>query len=627
MLRKTEAFSVGTKALKARRSTISLKVYHPKKSEGYEYIGKSADTVGGQIFYDAIGIIFGGNPEKAVQYAKITASVIHNGEGAIGGAFLSACISAAFCENDIEKIIQTAIPEDSEYAGMVRNIVDFHSKVPYEWTAGQHYIEDNYNKHYVWDYGSHIIMALLCGNDNFSYSMEICLKLGGDTDCNCGNLGAILVALNSYEKIPSDNWIKPMNDVLYCSGTVPCENEVSITQFTAYMIKLFAKFNNSDIPEYIERASRLNNFMLAFENSYQKMEASLWRNGTERTDLVNSSNLWVSSGEVKNLSGSPYTLKVWADKVKHGDCLRVYRWFNLGNFDNIKYEPISCTKIYPRQKVKVNVMTRYNTACMKVRIIAYSLFEDKAGCSTNSCSPYIYIKSGKWYTLELVIDEIPSFYNCINVEMIVTQDSYYENEYDGIDLYIDDLHIKGNPHYTTDFSLTRGILNNENHYPILQNFSVCYGEAYEDSGNDYGYIRFYSGYFVSCLKGKHFQQLAYENNLAMAFSVRGAVEHFAVGFHNGKMAVLESAGMPGKYNELVSEYYSYDIKKFYHFEVQVRKGKISFIVCEINSTDKNDILWETKKVLTYNTEYYIPDDCIGFVGIGNCITVYEYGII
>lgn len=197
--------------------------------------------------------------------------MIHNGEGAIGGSFISACISAAFFENDVEKIINTAllcIPSDSKYAEMIRNIMDFHAKAPREWTACQHYIEDNYNKHYAWDYGSHIIMALLYGNGNFSYSMEICLKSGGDTDCNCGNLSAILGAMNGYEKISFDNWIKPMNDVFYCSGAMPCENEVSITQFTAYLVKLFAKFHRYDVPEYIERASKLNNFVSAFEYSY-----------------------------------------------------------------------------------------------------------------------------------------------------------------------------------------------------------------------------------------------------------------------------------------------------------------------------------------------------------------------
>lgn len=60
----------------------------PTASGSYEYIGKSIDNVGGQIFYDAVGIILGGNPKEAARCVKLIASVMHNGEGAIGGSFI-----------------------------------------------------------------------------------------------------------------------------------------------------------------------------------------------------------------------------------------------------------------------------------------------------------------------------------------------------------------------------------------------------------------------------------------------------------------------------------------------------------------------------------------------------------
>lgn len=643
------------------KSTES-KVFHnlvrgvsPTKSGSYDYIGNSADTVGGQIFYDAVGIIFGGNPKAAACCAKFIASVMHNGEGAIGGSFISACISSAFNENSIEKIIDTAlalIPVDSEYAKMVRNIVDFYHKVPYEWTACQHYIEDNYTGHTAWDYGAHIIMALLYGNGSFSYSMEICLKSGGDTDCNCGNLGAILGAMLGYEKISFNNWIKPMNDVLYCSSAVPYENEVSITQFTAYLIKLFAKFNSYSVPNYIKNASELNNLSFAFPYSYQNFHILMWRNGEKMKSLVNDNNMWVSSKEVNAPSGSPYTLKIWADSVKAKDCIKVYRWFNIGKFDNIKYEPTSCTKIYPGQKISVNVMTRYNTACMKVRLSVYSKIEDKT-----SYSECVSLERGKWQNIEFTVpNNIYSFYECVNIEAIMTENSYYENGYDGIDLYFDDFKISGNPEYSISFEDNKHLIDNNHHYPIFKNFSLCYGEAYEGQ-NKRRYIRFHSGYPKSYIERSHWQQLSYDNKFALAltgnyidnciiycfmsilptkeeyydynnnaslltFAAKGANEHYAAGFYNGKIAILKSKDIPGKYEELISQKYDYNITKRYCFEVVLIDGLIDFNIYE---SDGNDNIKE--KNLCFETDKKLLKGCIGFAGIGNGITVYEYGII
>ncbi len=604
----------------------------PEKSGDYDHIGSSADTVGGQIFYDAVGIILGGRPDEAARCAKLIASVMHNGEGAIGGSF----ISAAFNENSVEKIINTAlsfIPAKSKYAKMVRNIVNFYHKVPHEWTACQHYIDENYKGYNVWDFGAHIIMALLYGNGNFSYSMEICLKSGGDTDCNCGNLGAILGAMLGHKKILYENWIKPMNDVLYCSSAVPYENEVSITQLTAYMVKLFAKFNSYRIPDYIKTASELNSFSFAFRYSYQNFHILMWRNGKKRNDLVNDGNMWVSSNEVKAPSGSPYTLKIWADAVRKNDCIKIYRWFNIGTFDNIKYEPTSCTKIYPRQKINVNVMTRYNTAGMKARLSVYSQIENK-----NAYSEYITLEQGKWQKLEFTIPEsyssisrsmsdfeskheMYSFYDCLNIELMMSENSYYDNGYDGIDLYVDTLKITGTPHYCVNSNYTGNITDNSGYYTIMKNFTVCYGEAYSgiyynEEENRFKYVQFYSGYPDSRLEQGHWQKIAHDKNFALAltvsyvdnctvfcdmsvlpnrgsykdyknnaslivFGAKGAADYYAVGFCNGKIVILKSDAV-GEFTELASSEYKYDYTKRYHFRVYLSNGNISFIVQQVD---------------------------------------------
>ncbi|MDE5763631.1 MAG: ADP-ribosylglycohydrolase family protein [Ruminococcus sp.] len=630
----------------------------PRISGDYDIIGRSADTVGGQIFYDAVGIILGGKPEEAARCARIIAGVMHNGEGAIGGSFISACISAAFNENNVENIVNTAlslIPSDSKYAEMVRNIMDFYHRVPNEWTACQHYIDKNYTGYNAWDFGAHIVMALLYGNGNFSYSMEICLKSGGDTDCNCGNLGAILGAMIGHKKISYKNWIKPMNDILYCSSAVPYENEVSITQLTAYMIKLFAKFNGYSIPNYIKTASELNKFSFAFRYSYQNFHVLMWRNDKQMDDWVNDNNMFVSDENVGAPSGSPYTLKIWADSVRKNDCIKIFRWFNIGNFDNTKYEPTSCTKIYPGQTIRVNVMTRYNTARMKARLSVYSQTEGK----DRPCHEYVYLEQGKWNKLEFTIPSagMYSFYDCVNIELIMSKDSYYSNGYDGIDLYIDTLKITGKPCYRVNPAYTGNITDNSGYYTIMKNFNVCYGEAYSGGYYKSSYMQFHSGYPNSRLEQDHWQEIAYNKNFALAFTgsyvdncdifcdmsvlpdgesyqdygnnaslivfgAIGAADYYAAGFYNGNIVILKSDAV-GEFTVLASKRFEYDYTSRYRFKVSLSNG---FIVFYVNYISPNNNTYELKTI-TYNTGKSGLKGCIGFAALGNGITVYEYGII
>lgn len=649
-----------------------------EESGNYNHIGDLADMIGGQIFYDAVGLIFAGQPQMASYCSGIISSVMHNGEGAYGAQFICSCISAAFIESDIDKIINIGlsnIPSNSKYANMVKDIVSFYKKNPASWISCQHYIDEHYAGLHIWNHSAHIIMALLYGNSEFTYSMEICLKSAGDTDCNCGNLGTILGVLKGYQGISYDNWIAPLNDVLYCSGTVPYENEVSITQFAAFIIKLYGKFNHCVIPEYIENASKSNYFSFVFPYSYQNMSARMWRDGQACDDKVNRNSLWVSANEVIPPSNSPYALKFWADSVRANDCLRVYRWFNdIGRYyseEDLTYEPTSCTKIYPGQQISVNVIFLQNTARVNLYLTAYSSRED----TTMRCPSPIMPKTGVWCQLKWRLPNINSYYDCINIEIIPTQDSYYENGYDGISMYIDDLKIEGNPNYVIDLSANINMVNNQYHYPLVYNFTVCYGEADEglDRGHfSYGrdnYIRFYSGWPEHSLTNMKylFQSIAQRNKLVMAFTgsyisghylvfcnmsvipkggdpnkynldrtlnsslilfaAKGTIEHYAAGFYGNKIAILKSGEIPGKYIELCTCEYDYDMEAQYIFRVEIESGHITFTVYGMDGSNNDQVIDENRtSTISCSVDDKSVWGCIGFAGTGNGITVYIYGV-
>ena len=87
-----------------------------------------AEQIGGQIFIDTWGLVTPGNPDLAAKLAKEAASVTHGGNGIYGGIFVAVCISYAFLEKDIKKIIEKGlsyIPSDCEYTLVVSAVMNF----------------------------------------------------------------------------------------------------------------------------------------------------------------------------------------------------------------------------------------------------------------------------------------------------------------------------------------------------------------------------------------------------------------------------------------------------------------------------------------------------------------------
>ena len=616
----------------------------PEVSGDYEHVGSLCNCIGGQIFFEAIPLICAGHPEDAAKVAGIVSRVMHNGEGAIGGQFICACVSAAFVEKDIEKVIEKAlslIPPESHYAKMVNNIIYIYHKDPYNWHLCQHYINTYYDDHDAWDYGAKIVMSLLYGNGNFGYSMQICLQAAGDTDCNCGNVGSILGAFCGYKGISYHNWIEPLYDKFYISSTIPYENDVSITRFTAKLIALHCKFYKKAVPDYIKKAAEENVIAFPFSHSRQGMEAIMWRNGNECYDLVNSERSLYLSQDVTAPSGSPYTLKFWAHYVKANDCMRIYRWFN-GEKDfqyNRTYEPTSCTRIFAGQTIRTKIYTRYNNCNMRICLLAYSSTLDK-----DRASKPITLKPYEWTELSFTLPDIGAHYDCLNIQIIPERDSYFENGYDGLDLYVDTIEILGTPHYKIDFSYNRHATDQHHHYPVMKDFDICYGEA---KWLHNGSVHFYAGYkhryqmttenkgYVMAVTGAYMKNYIakckmsilpqddttqidkYNSSALMLVAVNGVTHHYAVGFHNGKIAILKSGSLPAEYIVLSTSDYDYDPSKKYRFRATVAEGEILFTVTEEDGSNKKTIQAETEAPLS---------GCIGFGSLKSGITIYSYSV-
>ena len=196
-----------------------------------------SEQIGGQIFSDLWGLIIPSDVQKAAHYSELASSISHDGAALHGARFVAALASAAFNYTNIAALIEealTVIPHESEYAQVVRDMVRYHQENPTSWREAFEYLKKN------WGYDRYggvvpiipnagiIVLALLYGNGDFSETIEIGNMCGWDTDCNVGNLGAIMGVVVGLEGIES-RWRIPMADELVTAGLNGEDNYTDIT--------------------------------------------------------------------------------------------------------------------------------------------------------------------------------------------------------------------------------------------------------------------------------------------------------------------------------------------------------------------------------------------------------------
>ncbi len=182
-----------------------------------------AEQIGGQIFVDTWGLIWPGRPEKAAEYASAAASVSHDGNGVYGGAFMAACVAAAFTAADVDEILDTAvryIPNDCDYRKAVDLVRAFHRRHPDGFRACRDYIAETFDNplgYHIVPNAAVCILALLYGGGDLGRSIEISVMCGYDTDCNASNIGTILGVLGGVDGLP-ERYRAPIRDgaVLSC---------------------------------------------------------------------------------------------------------------------------------------------------------------------------------------------------------------------------------------------------------------------------------------------------------------------------------------------------------------------------------------------------------------------------
>jgi ADP-ribosylglycohydrolase. len=198
---------------------------------GHPDYSTHADDIDFQIEADYIGFINPGMPQSASKIADKIGHIMNYGDGVYGGVFVAALYTEAYFENSIPKIIDKAllsIPEESDYAKIVRDVVILHKQYPSDWRKAWQELENKWGKVQICEAGTtfnidaklngaYIVMGLLYGEGDIDKTMEISTRCGQDSDCNPSNAVAVLGIINGFSSFPKDyqDAIMAIKDSLY----------------------------------------------------------------------------------------------------------------------------------------------------------------------------------------------------------------------------------------------------------------------------------------------------------------------------------------------------------------------------------------------------------------------------
>ena len=412
-----------------------------------------AEQIGGQIFIDCWGLVNPANPERAAQYAKKMSSVTHGGNGVYGGMFIASCISQAFVEMDIEKIIKTGlsvIPADCEYARMAKAVMDYYSSDPNKsdydaWRNAFKYVKKHFGYH-LYPGGCHIIpnsaviiLSLLYGRGDFSRTINIANMCGWDTDCNVGNAGTIVGVLNGLKGI-GKSWRQPLNDFVCASSVIGCLNIQDIPQLVTYTAKLAYKIENLAFPD---------EYKDIFDADYKYFHFEY--PGSTHAFRAESDDMAANDRFILENCGMAHTgkggLKVIVPKVYAGSAVRVFNktYYVPADFSDSRYDPDFSPVLYPGMKVESYVMIPKGEESGEYRARMYIKDRNKG---KRYYGEEINLPYDKWTYLEY---DIPHMDDVIICEAGV---EFYPVSGTGDTqiFYLDDVKFTGYPDYGIDFA-------------------------------------------------------------------------------------------------------------------------------------------------------------------------------
>lgn len=492
------------------------------RSGSMELNGKVvAEQIGGQIFSDIWGIVAPNNPLLAADFAERASSVSHDGNGMYGGRFVAACVSAAFGISDPLKLVEAGlavIPAGSEYARLVRAVRDFYSANREDWHACYRFIHSNfgYDKYggvvHIIPNAGIVVMALLYSQGDFSKAIQIATEGGWDTDCNAGNVGAIMGVAVGLDGIPA-RWRTPMNDVLACASNIGVRNLTDIPTCADLFVRLGRQVAGlAPLPEKARCHFDYPGATQGFIGSAKK------------ATIVDIRNQPAPQREGRALR---YTVKKLEKKGEVRLYVRTYYAPDdlSANFYGASFSP----KIYPGQILRASLYLPPGSP----QGIRAALYISSSFARETLQAEGQVLEPGKWHDLSFHIPGGTGLY-ITEVGAVIRHE--LDNPWNG-SIWIDDCDWDGKSDFFYDFKQSRNEYGAASGWTYLRGFWRLEEGGYHGSGC--GVSETYSGDIAwrdYTLDGI-LTPLVGENHL-IAVRVQGALRSYALGLAPGNRIVL-----------------------------------------------------------------------------------------
>lgn len=531
-----------------------------------------AEQIGGQIFSDLFGLVAPGRPEIAADLAERASRVTHDGEAVLGARFIAGMVSRAFDTPDPAALIEAGlalIPATSTYARVVNAVVAHHRGAPDDWrsayamlTAGFGYDRYGGVVHVIPNAGV-VALALLYSGGDFARGIRIATNAGWDTDCNAGNVGAILGTAVGLDGIGS-HWRAAMNDELVAASLAGSRNLWSIPACADALARVGARIVGAPEPPALPR------YHFDYPGSLQGFKAQarlaevLDVRRVPAEDAVGRGALQATIRDLKKKGEARLSVRT------------LYRPKELSaNYYGASFSP----KIYPGQTVTARVRVPLNAP----PDLHAALYVHDAFANRDHQVAGERLTPGLWQTVSF---QIPTLDNVLLTEVGLTLRNTGE-AWSG-PLLLDHVDWSGSPSFSTDFSRERPEYGAISGWTFLRGFWRLADGAYHGSG---------PGWSETYLGDPDWRDLTLQVVLQPQVGdqhvglvrVQGARRSYAVGLiAAGTLGILKNAG---GYHAVAQRPFAWSHGRSYSLRIQVSGPTVRVSIddqAELQWTDLDD---------------------------------------
>ncbi len=214
-------------ANRAGRNNLRSGIAPP--DSGHPKFNACPNDIDYQIEADYAGLIAPGMPNRVIALGDKFGRLMNYSDGIYGGIFVGGMYAESFFTEDLQKLIAAGlacIPQDSQYAEMVRDMVKWHRENPNDWQATWKLCQKKYRENPEYQKcsnggidvkinGAYILLGLLYGNGDLDKTIIISMRGGQDSDCNPSSSAGVLFASIGFSKLP-DRFSKELkNDPVF----------------------------------------------------------------------------------------------------------------------------------------------------------------------------------------------------------------------------------------------------------------------------------------------------------------------------------------------------------------------------------------------------------------------------